>query len=299
MASFSICIATFRRPYLLEKLLKSLNDLNLSEDMKVEIIIVDNDKDASAKSIVKNFEKYSKFTVKYFIEPIKNISLARNKAIEQSQGDFIAFVDDDETVDKNWLFSLYDCLLKYQADGVFGLVVPEFEEGINNKYKKREIYFSPMDETGSDARFMFAGSVLLKKEMILKSNIFFDSSYGLTGGEDANFFGRLKANGAKFVNCREALSYEFISRERTKLRFFYNRAVRGGQTYIRNFLSLNRNKRAIKVILILKSLLKLTLGFILFFLTLPFFYYNNKSIQYIGTSVGEIRGMFALPKNLH
>lgn len=295
----SICVATYKRPSLLEKLLKSLDKIVLPENLDAEIIIVDNDKDASAKIIVDKFRLNSKFDVKYFIESEKNISLARNRSIKNAKGKYIAFIDDDETASEEWLINLYKCLKKFNADGVFGLVVPDFEEGINKKFKRRELYFSPMSETGSEARYMYTTNVLINKEIISNPKIYFDPAYGLSGGEDANFFGKLKARGAKFFNCREAISYEFISKERIKKKFFFNRSLRGGQTYTRNIINLKPENEIFKIILLLKSLIKIISGSLLFLPTLPFLYYNIKSVQLIGTGIGEIRGITGIHKNIH
>lgn len=295
----SICVATYKRPLLLEKLLKSIDKIVLPENLDAEIIIVDNDKDASAKMIVDKFKLNSKFDIKYFIEPVKNISLARNRSIKNAKGKYIAFIDDDETASEEWLINLYKCLKKFNADGVFGLVVPDFEEGINKKFKRRDLYFSPMSETGIVTRYLFAGNVLIYKEIISKAKAHFDPAHGLSGGEDANFFGKLKAQGAKFVNCREAISYEFISKERIKKKFFFNRSLRGGQTYTRNIINLKPENEIVKIILLLKSLIKIISGLLLFLPTLPFLYYNIKSVQLIGTGIGEIRGIIGIHKNIH
>lgn len=295
----SICVATYKRPLLLEKLLKSLDKIVIPENLDAEIIVIDNDKDASAKMIVDNFKLNSKFEVQYFIEPEKNISLARNMSIKNSNGKYIAFIDDDETASEEWLINLYQCLKKFNADGVFGLVVPDFDEGIDKKFKRRELYFSPMSKTGSEARYLFAGSVLIKRDIISKSNISFDPAYGLSGGEDSNFFGKLKAQGAKFINCRDAVSYEFIGKERTKRKFFFNRSLRGGQTYTRNIIKLKPENKMFKVTLLLKSLIKIITGLLLFLPTLPFLYNNIKSVQLIGTGIGELRGIIEKHKNIH
>ena len=51
----SVCVATFKRPELLRKLIHSLFDQKEIEDIVLEIIIVDNDVDKSAKEIVTEF----------------------------------------------------------------------------------------------------------------------------------------------------------------------------------------------------------------------------------------------------
>ena len=49
---YSICIATYQRPEILEKLLESLSKQKLPESVEIEVIIVDNDKSESAKEVV-------------------------------------------------------------------------------------------------------------------------------------------------------------------------------------------------------------------------------------------------------
>ncbi|MCZ6703705.1 MAG: glycosyltransferase [Ignavibacteria bacterium] len=56
---YSICIATYKRPELLEKLLDSLSNQKLPESVILEFIIVDNDKSGSAKEVVEIAKKNS------------------------------------------------------------------------------------------------------------------------------------------------------------------------------------------------------------------------------------------------
>mgnify|MGYP000259450102 CR=1 FL=1 len=293
----SICIPTFKRQLLLSDLLLSLSKIKIPDDYSVEYIIIDNDENGSAREVADEFKYRINFKVKYIIQPVKNISIARNTALENAEGELIAFIDDDETADENWLNNLFICLNKFNADGVFGLVVPRFENGTDEKYKKREYYFSEMDESGTDARFMFSGSVLIKSEVIKEYKIYFDPEFGLTGGEDADFFNRLKSKGAKFVNCREAVSYEYISKDRTKLKFFLNRFIRGGQTYTRNLIKSGGRVKAI--IVSVKSVLKLLVGTILLLPSVFSTHFRIISLMYIGNGIGELRGLTGWHKNLH
>ena len=94
---------------------------------KIEIIIVDNDPEGSAKDIVNDIKESFKVPILYFDQSIKNISLTRNVAVKNANGDFLLFIDDDEYADSEWVINLYSTLKEYNADGVFGLVIPEFE----------------------------------------------------------------------------------------------------------------------------------------------------------------------------
>lgn len=298
--NISICIVTYKRVQLLKELLHSLSKLSIPDGFGIEIIIVDNDKDRTAENVVQKFKEISKFKIKYFLQPIKNISLARNTALQNAKGELIAFIDDDETADEKWLHYLNNCLKKFNADGVFGFVVPRFEEDIDERLKKREYYFSDMGETGSEARYMFTGSVLFKSELIKKSNFYFDPGYGITGGEDADFFNRLKSIGANFINCREAISYEFISKYRTSNKFFLTRNIRGGQTYIRNKLkTVNKFDFITKLFLLIKSLLKSLYGLVLFGLGFFSFDKKIKGLILLGSGLGETLAVFSIYKKVH
>jgi len=60
---YSICVATYKRQELLEKLLDSLSKQNLPESVELEIIIVDNDKDLSAQKVVSKRKKTEQITI--------------------------------------------------------------------------------------------------------------------------------------------------------------------------------------------------------------------------------------------
>lgn len=294
----SICIATYKREKLLSELLESLIKIIIPDNYRIKVIIVDNDKNGSAKEIVESFKNKTNLEINYLIQPVKNISLTRNIALENAKSDFIAFIDDDEIVDKYWLYHLVKCLGKFNADGVFGLVLPRFEEGIPDKYKKREYYFSPMDKSGSEARYMFTGSVLFKSDLIQNHKILFDPRFGLTGGEDADFFNRIKYTGVKLINCREAISYEYISKERTTSKFFLLRNVRGGQTYVRTRLK-RGDSIFIRIILLTKSILKIIYGGVLYLLGIFKFHIKIKSLIILGSGLGEFLGIVGYYKLIH
>ena len=122
--SIAICIATYQRPELLDALLQSLSRCTLPSGHAVEVRIIDNDAEGSARERVESFRTVaSQFSkVHYTIEPRQNIAHARNRAIEMGSADAYVFVDDDETVRQDWLVELVACAERHQADAVFGPV---------------------------------------------------------------------------------------------------------------------------------------------------------------------------------
>lgn len=294
----SVCIATYNREKLLKKLLDSLINQKSDGSFEFEIVIADNNPEGSARSVVEEFIKKSKISIRYFIQPVKNISLTRNVCIQNAAGDYLAFIDDDEIADENWLNRLYNCIKKYNADGVFGYVIPIFEDDIQEQFKVREYYFSSIGETGTIAKFYYTTNSLLKTTLLVNNSINFDPNYGLTGGEDVHFFEKLRRKGAIFIICKEAITKEFIPKERGNIKYLFLRSLRGGQSYLRRKLEFNPSI-FIKILELVKSSLKFFLSVICLAFT---FLIGNKSIKNIinvGDSIGRIRAVFSKYRNIY
>jgi GT2 family glycosyltransferase len=63
--------------------------------------------------------------VRYFLEPREGLNFARNRALEVSTADIIAFIDDDVTIDRGWFDGLRCALNQHPDAAAFtGLVLP-------------------------------------------------------------------------------------------------------------------------------------------------------------------------------
>ncbi len=92
-----VCICTYRRPTLLKRVLFALAAQDTGRGFfTYSIVVADNDQARSAESVVAEFTKTSSVAVTYCMEPQQNIALARNKAVRNASGNYIAFIDDDE-----------------------------------------------------------------------------------------------------------------------------------------------------------------------------------------------------------
>ncbi len=246
----SVCICTYKRPRLLLDLLKALDQQESFGAFDFEIIIVDNDRFRSAEPMVNMFKENTKRNVKYAVEEEKNISLARNKAINLASGDLIAFIDDDENPPKYWLFTLFKALEKYDADAVMGPVFPIYQIKPPSWVIRGNFHKRPTYETGffSDWKKGRTGNLLIKKSIFYSFNIFFDPRFG-RGGEDQDITRRLMEKGVKFLWCNEASVSEFISPERYKI---YNMMKKA---FIRGMMS--SKYPGPKLIIAIKSLIAL------------------------------------------
>ncbi len=123
----SVCICTYRRPEYLKRLLLALSLQDTGDRFTYSIVVADNDYLRSAEVVVADFAVASRIPIRYCVEPQQNIPLARNKAVMNAEGDFVAFIDDDEFPIKHWLAFLFKTLEEHKVDGVLGPVKPHFD----------------------------------------------------------------------------------------------------------------------------------------------------------------------------
>jgi len=226
----SVCICTYKRPELLGRLLSKLEDQETEGLFDYSIVIVDNDKFESARQTTESHAGQLKIAISYNVEPIQNISLARNKAIENAQGDFIGLIDDDEFPDVCWLLNIYKALNHYESDGVLGPVLPCFEKDPPRWVLKGRFFDRPTHPTGHILGWKNTrtGNALLRRSIFKEDRKWFDPAFG-SGGEDRDFFRRKIEGGHVFVWCNEAPVFEFVPEKRWKRTVLLKRALLRGE----------------------------------------------------------------------
>lgn len=235
----SVCVCTFKRPHLLRECLKGL--LKQKIDQSFEIIVVDNDRLASAKEVTEELflgANRKGIKLKYAVEPEQNISHARNRAISLSEGKYIACIDDDEyPSNEYWLANYHKTLIKTGAHGIFGPIVniypPEtlewmkaIVEPIPGKWK-----------TGAEVkRSRGTGNLFFSKSVFERRAGPFDPAYGRTGGEDGDLTNWLLINGCKFYWCDEAIVYQTVESKKLNLEYHTRKFFQFGVNCSRTFL---------------------------------------------------------------
>jgi succinoglycan biosynthesis protein ExoM len=254
-----VCICTYKRPDLLKRLLYKLQGQKTEDLYNYSIVVVDNDSEESGRHITELWSQQSKISIRYFVEPEQNIALARNKAVENAIGDFIAFIDDDEFPKEDWLLNLYKAINAYRAEGVLGPVIPYFDKEpprwiIRGKLCERKSF--PTGTILKNPKDTRTGNVLLSKNIFDEKSSHFDPAFGRTGGEDVNFFKKQIQKGKTFIWCNEASVYEIVPPVRFKRSFFVKRALLRGIVNSEevHFLSYNVSKSVIAIIIYTLSL---------------------------------------------
>ncbi|MCB0335128.1 MAG: glycosyltransferase [Bdellovibrionales bacterium] len=118
-----IALCTIRGGILLDKALASL----LEQSIPANIILVDNSIDGSAFDRARLPTSNRQIVSAH--EPAPGLSFARNKALELSKAEYIAFIDDDAEAEPDWLEQILVAFDQFgpQACAVGGPVFPRFE----------------------------------------------------------------------------------------------------------------------------------------------------------------------------
>jgi glycosyltransferase involved in cell wall biosynthesis len=231
----SICICTYKRPAGLRKALQSLIEMTIPSGCGLEILVVDNEASASAAPVVDTFRQaFASLNIRYIREPAAGVSHARNRCLNSATGEVMAFIDDDEFVDTNWLVELLQCLDSTQADAVFGPVLPVYDvpptawlvaSGVNDRIRFPTGTQLPWREART-------GNVVLRRSMV-EGGHRFSTEFARTGGEDSLFFAIAQLRGRTLVWCNEAIVHESVPVQRMARSWVLHRAFMGGRTYVR------------------------------------------------------------------
>ena len=121
-AEISIIIPTQRRLEGLARAARSVFGQGGVDAASLELVVVDNDQTPSAQATTEALADEAPFPVRYVHEPAPGVANARNAGMTESQGELIAFLDDDEEAPAGWLAALVSAQRLYEADVVFGPV---------------------------------------------------------------------------------------------------------------------------------------------------------------------------------
>lgn len=206
-----VCICTHGRPVMLAQCLTSLADQSVTNAFSVEIAVIDNEAGAPRREQVETFAKVCRFPVRYVHQPQRGIAAARNAALDaaaEARAGWIAFIDDDEIAEPDWLIQLMapEYLDTPVLTGARFHVVPEPAPywHVPSLRKNRE---GRKLGTATTANVRFSRA-------LLDAGLRFDESLGFAGGEDTLFFSQARLAGFEIRRTERAITKETAHSER-------------------------------------------------------------------------------------
>lgn len=229
----AVCVITYQRPEGLARLLDGLNRLTFAGiPPDLRIVVVENDEAGPAKKVCEEVRSRLRWPLEYTKEPCRGIPYARNKAVAcaKDEADFVAFIDDDEVPEPNWLDELIHVQREYDADVVTGPVLPHFMDEVPAWIVKGRFYERQRHATGTRLDRAFTNNVIFRAAIFDKMDPIFEERMAMTGGSDGHFSRRVHQAGYRIVWADEAVVHDWLPASRVNGRWILQRAYRIGTT---------------------------------------------------------------------
>lgn len=249
-----VAICTYHRNEALEKLLSELVRTARSNADAVDLGVVVSDDSAEqlARELVMSFDSRFKLGATYRHSGARNISKARNLAIETAAAiaDWVAMTDDDCEPGESWLAELLRIQAETDAQVVTGPLVRRAPPG-SPKWIVEQPFLALCQFTARDGEELgqaFTNNSMISARVLIDNpDLRFDTDFGRIGGEDMVFYRQVARAGHKICFARNALVFENEGVERLTLTYQLRRFFWYGNTSVLTSIEqgFSRNRMAV------------------------------------------------------
>lgn len=122
MVDITVAIPTYNGESRLPKVLDKLRSQTNTEGFAWEIIIIDNNSNDNTAKLIQNYQDtWNKpYSLQYYFESQQGLVWARKRAVKEAKGELVAFLDDDNLPDNNWVAAAYSFGKEHPKAGVYG-----------------------------------------------------------------------------------------------------------------------------------------------------------------------------------
>ena len=141
MTEISIIVPVFRSEKFLGRCIQSILDQSFTD---FELILIDDGSPDRCGDICEEYALQDQ-RISVIHQENRGVSAARNAGIFSAHGKYVAFMDSDDTIDSNYLDTLYSLVVKYRAD--IGIVsFYPYAESANEIYDNIEKIYNSGEE---------------------------------------------------------------------------------------------------------------------------------------------------------
>lgn len=213
----TIGICTCNRDAFLGELLARLEQIDLGtlSPQAVEVVVVDNRPNDATRAVCEAAAVRLPVRLRYVAEPERGISPARNRVVAETlatAAEWLAFIDDDDWPEPDWLRQLLDRQAVAGAEIVMGNSKREVPEDASASARarlgQRQVTNDlPIWDRYGLPRRLATHNVLIHRSVLERMRAIgavFDPRFALMGGGDADFFCRAKLAGASFARAERS-----------------------------------------------------------------------------------------------
>jgi GT2 family glycosyltransferase len=241
MPEVVVAIPSFRRPQSLERLLLALE--RLATSAQVSVLVADNDAEQlEAVALCDTLRRRGyRWPLTCIIAAERGIAQARNALashiLTHSRADFVGMLDDDEWPSTDWLDAFLRVQKATETDALQGAVMRAFETPPHHQVQECHGIAPMRHGTGCISMIDSTSNVLVSRSCFEGlAPPCFDPAFALSGGEDRDFFERLRRQGRRFAWVDDAVAYAWVPSSRSTFGWVLQRAYRTGNSDMRVFL---------------------------------------------------------------
>ena len=237
----SLIISTYNRAESLIRTLHSVAQQDAPANIWECLIVNNASTDDTEKRVAAFIAERPQQNFRLVNEPQQGLSFARNKGIAESKGRFVAFIDDDETINSEFIsayLKVFDEQCAFAAAGVVKAVYDNGRPSWLSTYPEKMIanpfYLGKKVMTISSKITPAGGNMAFNREVF---NIYgrFDTNLGrcgsqLLGAEENDFFERIRSLGERVYYVPNAIVYHHIDTNRLTPEYFTRLAIGVGRS---------------------------------------------------------------------
>ena len=180
---FSIIIPSYNRAHIIDRAVERILEQTFQD---FELIVVDDGSIDETKEVLQKYCTNEK--VRYVYQDNKGVCAARNTGAKQASGEFLIFLDSDDSVEKSWLEDFYSL-----NGGGFNILFCNMKLVKTNG--KEELYSSYNPYNNSKAKGVFSsGAWAVQRKLFFKVGMY---DKAITFGENIELGYRLEMYGLK------------------------------------------------------------------------------------------------------
>jgi glycosyltransferase involved in cell wall biosynthesis len=206
-----VAICTFRRNDPLRLLLRALQTVaeTTAGRARIGVVVVDDNEDHGARTVADEFRNTFELGCLYRHSGRKNISLARNLAVNTASvdSDWVAMIDDDCEPEPTWLCAFLDVIETTDADCVTGAMRLRVPNGSPAWLSEQPFFDDLLFDFEDRMPLQIAAtnnSIIRASFLRDRPKIRFDPALGLLGGEDMVFYRTASNAGLRIRFARAA-----------------------------------------------------------------------------------------------
>lgn len=208
-----------------------LNSISKQSTKPQKTIVIDNSQNQTAKTTTLSFNK--RLNIEYLHHPKSNVPQLRNIAIKQVKTKYLAFIDDDCILDKNWLKNGISTTTNQKTPFIIGLTKLSNKNNLlaQAQYAHYSYWFqfNLKRNPPFTSPFNFdTKNIIIDKTLLSKHKIFFDPSICIQQNDSADTDLGLQLN-QKNIYGKHNSSMHLFHQETSAFKWFLKKSFRRGR----------------------------------------------------------------------